>query len=143
MESDIRKTRTCEKCKAVVALDKVRLYPKNSEVNLLLCQPCCEEMKNMAKSRIPGGMPKVLSNQPKASPLTDVSQGRTPEMSFDHKKNVFNRKIDTLPSPDYLKYRCIRCNYFFKIDTSKVGITCNLCCPYCGKADKVEKTNKS
>ncbi len=45
MDLDIRKTRTCERCKSVVLLEKVRLLPKNNEQNVLLCEPCCAEVK--------------------------------------------------------------------------------------------------
>ena len=48
MDLDIRKTRTCERCKTVVLLEKVRLMPKSNEQNMLLCDICCEDVKNKA-----------------------------------------------------------------------------------------------
>ena len=49
---DIRKTRTCERCKAVVPLDQVRLYPKDQNKNLLVCEPCCGELKKATAGEI-------------------------------------------------------------------------------------------
>ena len=46
MEMDIRRTRTCERCQVVVPLDKVRLFPKDREKNILVCDTCCDELKN-------------------------------------------------------------------------------------------------
>ena len=156
MTSDIRKTRTCEKCKTVVLLDKVRLYPKDSETNLLVCESCCESLKAGIRPDLPGKN-KTIINSPRASALTSVSQSSiakmkaepaseiyigsqsSSKMKIDHKKNISDRTISQLPSPDYSQYRCIRCNYFFKVDRSKVGITTNMSCPYCGRADKIER----
>ncbi len=45
MDLDIRRTRTCEKCRAVVTLDKVRLFPKSKDKSLLVCDKCVEELK--------------------------------------------------------------------------------------------------
>jgi len=36
---------------------------------------------------------------------------------------------------EYQKYFCDRCNYSFRADKEKVGITCRLSCPYCGRGD--------
>ncbi len=37
---DIRRVRTCEECKAVVPLDRVRLVAKNQETNMVVCDDC-------------------------------------------------------------------------------------------------------
>ncbi|MBS3170005.1 hypothetical protein J4210_05980 [Candidatus Woesearchaeota archaeon] len=65
--TDIRKTRTCERCKNVVPLDQVRLYPKDETRNLLLCEPCCSEVKeqnagNLMTSKIKPLAPSELIN---------------------------------------------------------------------------------
>ena len=100
---DIRKTRTCERCKNVVLLDQVRLYPKSDNKNFLVCVGCCEELK---KER--GGLIK--------------------------------RDLKTKgPAPILMKYNCTRCNYNFKADNSRAGLTYNLHCPYCGKMDRLQK----
>lgn len=100
---DIRKTRTCERCKSVVPLDQVRLYPKDETKNLLVCGNCCLELKKATAGEI--GTSKL-----------------------------------TMPnSPSYLGYFCTRCNYNFRADRSKAGLTYNLHCPYCGKTDRLEK----
>lgn len=99
---DIRKTRTCERCKAVVPLDQVRLYPKDQNKNLLVCEPCCGELKKATAGEI------VTS------------------------------KTKNLSAPSFLGYFCNRCNYNFRADKNKAGVTCNLSCPYCGKNDSLE-----
>ncbi|MBU0470698.1 MAG: hypothetical protein KKA62_04170 [Nanoarchaeota archaeon] len=43
---DIRKIRTCERCKNSVPLEKVRLYPKGLDNNLLICEDCCNKLKS-------------------------------------------------------------------------------------------------
>jgi len=50
---DIRKTRTCERCKNVVLLDQVRLYPKGENKNFLVCTGCCEELKKASAGQLP------------------------------------------------------------------------------------------
>lgn len=102
---DIRKTRTCERCKGVVLLDQVRLYPKSDNKNFLVCTGCCEELKKASAGQIP-------STDLKAKNLAPVS---------------------------IIKYNCTRCNYNFKADNSKAGLTYNLHCPYCGKIDRLQK----
>lgn len=62
---DIRRVRTCERCKAVVPLERVRLYPKGKDVNVLVCDTCCNELKQTVKQ----GPPKALiKNIPPAQP---------------------------------------------------------------------------
>ena len=53
MEIDIRRTKTCQKCKNVVSLDKVRLFPKDKDTNILVCDACCEELKQRGKDKEP------------------------------------------------------------------------------------------
>ncbi|MEK6809780.1 MAG: hypothetical protein AABY40_03835 [Nanoarchaeota archaeon] len=102
---DIRKTRTCERCKGVVLLDQVRLYPKSDNKNFLVCMNCCEELKKASAGNIP---------------TTDLKA-----------KNL-------IPSA-LVKYNCTRCNYNFRADNSRAGLTYNLQCPYCGKTDRLQK----
>lgn len=45
MDKTITKTRTCEKCKGQVVLNKVKLFPKN-KTNLLVCDKCFEELSH-------------------------------------------------------------------------------------------------
>lgn len=100
---DIRKTKTCERCKNVVPLEQVRLYPKSEDQNLVLCESCCNEAKKQASGHVVG------SRVPKLAPA------------------------------EIVMYKCTRCNYVFKADSSKAGVTYNLNCPYCGKNDRLEK----
>ncbi len=106
---DIRKTRTCERCKGVVLLDQVRLYPKSDNKNFLVCVNCCEELKK-------------------------ASAGQIPSTDF---------KAKNLGPASLIKYNCTRCNYNFKADDSRAGLTYNLHCPYCGKIDRLQKVLKT
>lgn len=101
---DIRKTRTCERCKTVVPLEKVRLFPRDKDVNLVVCEPCCDELKTTITQKNP---------------------------------NIASRVQPLLP-PEYSTIFCGRCDYTFRIDRNKAGITYNLKCPYCGKQDKLK-----
>lgn len=65
---DIRRVRTCEQCKTVVPLEKVRLYPKEKgkEGNRLLCVTCCDALKQTIKQGPPKAPIKNISPaQPK------------------------------------------------------------------------------
>jgi len=42
---DIRRSKTCERCKTVVPMEKVRLFPKPDGRNQLVCEPCSLELK--------------------------------------------------------------------------------------------------
>lgn len=53
---DIRKLRTCERCRASVPLDEVRLFPKEKDKNILVCGKCSQELskpKAQLKSKAP------------------------------------------------------------------------------------------
>lgn len=117
MDTDIRKTRTCEHCKAVVPLDKVKLYPKDSEHNMIVCGECCEQLKNKLK---------IYSNEP-------------PRKEKKVTNNVYiDRKEERIESGrNLVKKYCIRCKYSFRVDPERAGVLYNLACPYCGKDDKV------
>ena len=97
---DIRRTRTCERCKATVPIDKVMLFAKDESKNILVCENCGEELKK-----------------------------KVPELKT---------KIGKLPTPKFVTYFCLRCKYSFRADDSKIGVTYNLHCPYCGRTDKLE-----
>ena len=95
---DIRRVRTCEKCKAVVPLDRVRLVQKDKETNMFICDDCSAKLKQT--------VPK--------SPIRNIPA---------------NKKL----------VKCLRCNYSFPMDVAKVGLLYNASCPYCGKADRLQK----
>ncbi len=123
MDFDIRKTRTCERCKAVVPLEKVRLYPKDKEKSWILCEACCEEYKNRMNSH--SNFPSKIEKKP----ITNTVYLNRKEERVESDQRTLKKKF------------CSRCNYSFKVDPNKVGVLYRLCCPYCGKDDKV--SNKS
>ena len=63
---DIRKTRTCERCKSVVPLDKVRLFAKDSNTSILICASCDEEFKTRS---LPASLGTRITPLPKADYL--------------------------------------------------------------------------
>ncbi len=122
---DFLKTRTCERCKTPTAVEKVRLYPKDSEHNWMVCGDCLDVLKNVAKTRltntieanIPRGVSKagptfstILPSQKRANPAAVQNSAI--------KKNQF----------------CSRCNYGFNINPARVS---TVSCPYCGRMDRV------
>lgn len=48
---DIRRSRTCERCKNSIPLSQVRLYPKGQESNVLVCEDCCNKLKLNVKEQ--------------------------------------------------------------------------------------------
>lgn len=62
---DIRRTRTCDRCKSPTPLDKVRLIAKDKEQNLVLCEKCSTEFKQKAS-------PASLRSQIKPLPKPDM-----------------------------------------------------------------------
>lgn len=54
------------------------------------------------------------------------------------KNPVLESKVPDLLPADYERNFCSRCNYHFRFDKSKANVTFNMCCPYCGKKDKLK-----
>ena len=100
---NLRATRICEKCKAVVPSQNIKLYPKPDNTNLLLCEACLNQIKAVNKS---------------------IQEGKS-------------EKITNLPPADFANLFCTRCNYAFRVNRSKIGVTLHLSCPYCSKNDKL------
>lgn len=99
---DIRRVRTCEKCKKTVPLSEVRLMPKNKDMSMLVCGECCEELRTV------------------------------------HSQNPPKKPIKNTPA-NVEKRQCTRCNYSFRISTTRLDLQKPVC-PYCGRDDRV--TNK-
>lgn len=90
---DIRKTRTCEHCKAVVLLDKVRLFPKDKDKNLLLCDNCCDNFKKSA-----------------AAPSSRVSSLPKPEyVNYACTRCVYTFRLDTSKAGITYNVHCPYC----------------------------------
>ena len=113
---DIRRTRTCQKCQVQVSLDKVRLYPLTQEKNLLVCEECCEKLKNFDKSK--KIKQKIITNK---EPIKNIYQPKS-----------FLNTSSTRSSNE--NKQCVRCKYNFK--PKERGYD-QLVCPYCGKSDKI------
>jgi DNA-directed RNA polymerase subunit RPC12/RpoP len=128
---DIRRTRTCERCRNVVPLEKVRLVPKNNEVNMLVCDACVQELRNAPQSRITNAQSRYVSSTP-----TKVVNAAPP--MTQKKYSWSSQRVGALPTPDYATYSCAHCNYTFRLDRAKAGLTYGAKCPYCGRTDKIK-----
>lgn len=58
---EVRRSRTCEKCKAAVPISEVRLFPRDGDRNWILCEACCDYLKNRSSADVR----KPVTNQPK------------------------------------------------------------------------------
>ncbi|HLC51950.1 MAG TPA: hypothetical protein VJI98_01760 [Candidatus Nanoarchaeia archaeon] len=131
---DIRKTRTCERCKSQVPLANVRLYPQGENRNLLLCGECCDVLKN--KNINTSVERKVVRNiyQPREAIKIQSPTKIQPPTATKILPNTDNKHILNRP-----QVSCVRCNYSFTISEPKSGVTSRLSCPYCGKSDRMER----
>jgi len=131
VETDIRRTRTCEKCKAIIPFDRVRLFPKNPEkpgVNMVVCDVCCEQLKKGFK----GNLSTLSVSKDGTISVKKPNISAAPEAP----KPVAKPARVVSDNPDATHYLCTRCNYKFRFDDD--GVT-SLRCPYCGKPDKLNK----
>ncbi|MBS3117084.1 hypothetical protein J4421_05820 [Candidatus Woesearchaeota archaeon] len=117
MDSDIRKTRTCERCKAQVPLANVRLFARDAEKNWLLCEACCDILKN-----------KGDSNYFKKNPIKNVYKPKEQIQNIPKQVPLTQKSIKS-------SRICLRCKYTFDISDS--GAT-RIRCPYCGRDDKLK-----
>lgn len=123
---DLLQTRTCERCKTPTPVGKVKLYPRTSESSWLVCETCCEALKNRLKSSVTNTYQKGLSIQNTGSkePIKNILPSKSVKaaaVSDSNLKSLF----------------CTRCNYTFKIDQDRAGVSYNIACPYCGKSDRL------
>lgn len=153
---DIRKTRTCEKCKSTVTLDKVRLYPKNPEQNWVVCEPCCEQLRSKGAQQGISNMPKKMISPPISNKVITRYPGDLTKpfqaKNIGNTGNTGNKSIrpvnqagKSMVSDEGKEARelqsmtCTRCKYRFKVDSEKAGVQYRLCCPYCGKDDRLNQ----
>ncbi len=153
---DIRKIRTCERCKADVPLAKVKLYAQNENKNMVLCEPCCDILKSKPSSQIANNSQKIL-NIPK-TPVKATSNASVPKITNAPPRtapaaapkvyqprgilrNNFNsgsaQKADESKISNKPKMHCARCEYEFNLAEPKPGTKVG--CPYCGKSDRLQR----
>ena len=128
---DIRKTRTCEKCKSVITLDKVRIMPKDKENNWLVCDNCCKTLKE-----------NIVKAQPQRHVITNQFEEKN-ILTKNNLKSQSPHQVITNKFEERKMLSCARCNYSFKIDAFKAGTTHRVFCPYCGRADRIENYDKN
>ena len=129
METDIRKVRTCERCKVQVPLANVRLYARDAEHNMLLCEPCCDTFKKKKLEFSFNSQKTVVRNvyQPKEM-IRNQPAIKITEPKLEASK-VINRPM----------MKCSRCDYTFTMAEQKSGSLPTLSCPYCSKADRLQR----
>ncbi|MEK6950333.1 MAG: hypothetical protein AABX13_01250 [Nanoarchaeota archaeon] len=122
--------RSCELCKAEVPASSVKLYPKSNEQTWMLCEPCCEKMKQ----RRAVGQP--ASKQEQQQPIRNIVQRTLAKVKSAAQSESGS---DSSAAAEYLQLHCRRCNYHYRVDEKKAGTRVNPACPYCGKGDQVER----
>lgn len=124
-----RNTRTCERCKASVPVEKVKLYPRNNESNWLVCEVCCDALKNRVKSSVTNTYQKSVLQSEHKDPIKNILPNKDVKKKTEANSEASNPNL----KPSF----CTRCNYAFKIDQSRAGVVYNISCPYCGKSDRL------
>jgi len=96
----------------------------------------CEQ----CKAAIPLANVRLVSkNQDRTSLLCPQCAGKFKQrISLAEGKS----KIEALPPAEYVGYKCTRCNYSFRVDAIKAGLTHKLLCPYCGKSERLVQLKK-
>jgi len=117
---EVRRSRTCEKCKNTVPLDRVRLYPRDNERNWLLCDNCCEALRSKGDEKVSNKV-KPITNELTAKNLKAAKEPLSSKGAPEGKEQMF----------------CARCKYSFYIDPAKAMVARIYNCPYCGKSDKI------
>ncbi len=113
----LSKTRRCEQCTSVTPLETLKLFPtKDGKGYRFLCSECGEQFKTRAS---PNTGAKSVTSAPKPS------QAKEPQQKAQLKEVLV----------------CLRCNYKFKADLDKAGVSYNLVCPYCGRKDQIRAYN--
>ena len=128
-KTDIRKTRTCERCKVQVPLANVRLFAQNEQRNLILCEACCDILKKKDGNFTLPGERKIVRNV--YQPRGILSQNQPPVSNAGKEENP---KILNRP-----QMSCNRCDYKFTLSESRPGVVPGLACPYCGKSDRLQR----
>lgn len=129
-------SRSCELCKAEVPASAIRLYPKSNEQTWMLCEPCCEKMKQ----RRVGGQQQQGKPEYQPQPVRNIVQRTLSKVkSASQSASSLDSSGEASSVPEYLQMHCRRCNYQYRVDEGKVGTRLNPACPYCGKGDQVER----
>ncbi len=121
----LSKTRKCEQCTIVTPLENLKLFPtKDGKGYRFLCLECGEQFKKRASPNLGASSAKSAPSAAKtAAPKTALAKEQ--------------QQKDQLKEP----LICIRCNYKFKADLDKAGVSYNLVCPYCGRKDQIRAYN--
>ena len=132
-EQDIRRTRTCERCKTTMSLDQVRYYPKSHDVYMIVCDKCRDELKKISRGDLGNLRTKSdpMLMKPKIPKILESIPSPTPKPA---------EKTPVSSTDDFSKvtYNCSRCDYDFKVDEYSLR-TPKAQCPYCGKSDKTKR----
>lgn len=119
----LSKTRKCEQCKIDTPLDNLKLFPSDDGKGyVFLCTECGELFKKRGK---PKEEAAARSSTAKGAPKATAPKNATEPQKSASKEALV----------------CLRCNYKFKADLDKAGVSYNLVCPYCGRKDQIRSYN--
>ncbi len=120
----LSKTRKCEQCTIVTPLENLKLFPtKDGKGYRFLCTECGEQFKKRAS---PNAGASQARGAPAAAKTSEQKSAQTKEPQKAQPKEALV---------------CLRCNYKFKADLDKAGVSYNLVCPYCGRKDQIRPYN--
>ena len=93
---DIRRSKTCEKCKTTISLERVRLIPSGKDTSIVVCDTC------LRKSQITAGItPRQQPSQSK--PIKNIpktySLKRCRRCKYDFRIDVNNVNISKIMCP--------------------------------------------
>ncbi|MBI2572421.1 hypothetical protein HYV86_01045 [Candidatus Woesearchaeota archaeon] len=91
---EVLKTRTCERCKAQVPLNRVKLFPRSADHNWLVCENCCDVLRNMNMSQGGRGMSSAVPE--KKEPVRNVYAQRAQVEPF-RPSDLANKDKPRLP----------------------------------------------
>ncbi len=116
----LSKARKCEQCAIVTPLESLKLFPtKDGKGYRLLCIECGEQFKKRAS-------PNFGASSAKSAAEAKTAAAKAPLAKEQQKKDQLKEHLV-----------CLRCNYKFKADLDKAGVSYNLVCPYCGREDQL------
>ena len=133
MTEDIRRTRTCERCKKAIPLDQVRYYPKGRDVYMLVCESCREDLKNISKGDL-----KNLNTRAEPALMKPKTPKILDSVPAPEQRTTLKTVASSSDGLQKTMYNCSRCDYNFKVDEYSLRSS-KAQCPYCGKSDKTKR----
>lgn len=120
----LSKTRKCDQCTIATPFENIKLYPsKDAKSYISLCKECGEQFKKRAS-------PRTGASSVKSVPAVKAAESKASQAKEQQQKAMQKEALV-----------CLHCNYKFKADMDKAGVSYNLRCPYCGRKDELRMRN--